>query len=50
MENIVSKQVDSKQVEGTKEWVAPELKKVAIEELTAHLNLLHPMDDDGGAS
>lgn len=42
MENIVSKQVDD-----SKEWIAPELKKVAIAELTAHLNPLHPMNDDG---
>jgi hypothetical protein len=45
MDNVVSKPVEE-----TKEWVAPELKKVAIEELTAHLNLLHPMHDDGGTS
>jgi len=41
MENTVSKPV-----EGQEEWVAPELKKVAIEDLTAHLHLLHPLDVD----
>jgi hypothetical protein len=41
MENVVSKPADDK-----KEWVAPELKKVSIEELTAHLHLLRPLNDD----
>lgn len=41
MENIVSKQVEE-----AKEWIVPELKKVAIEELTAHLDLLHQLNDD----
>ena len=43
MENVVSKPV-----EGKKEWVAPELRKVSIEELTAHLDLLRPMNDGDG--
>jgi hypothetical protein len=43
MENVVSKPV-----EGKKEWAALELKKVSIEELTAHLHLLRPMNDDDG--
>jgi hypothetical protein len=41
MENIVSKPVEEK-----KEWVAPELKKVTIDEITAHLQLLRPLKDD----
>jgi len=44
MENIVSKPVEKK------EWVAPELKKVAIEELTARLHLLRPLNDDDPTS
>jgi hypothetical protein len=43
MEDVVSKPV-----EDTKEWVAPKLTKLAIEELTAHLHLLHAMNDDDG--
>ena len=45
MENVVSKPADDK-----KEWVAPELKKVSIEELTAHLHLLRPLNDDDPTS
>jgi hypothetical protein len=41
MESVVSKPVEDR-----KQWVAPELKKLVIEEITAHLNLLHPMKDD----
>ena len=45
MEDVVSKPVEEK-----KEWVAPELMKVAIEDLTAHLHLLHPGSDDNPPS
>lgn len=45
MENVVSEAVEEK-----KEWVSPELKKVSIEELTAHLHLLRPMNDDDPTS
>lgn len=41
MENVVSKPVEEK-----KDWVAPELKKVTIEEITAHLHLLRPLNGD----
>ena len=41
MENVVSKPVEEK-----KEWVALELRKVSIEEITANLHLLRPMNDD----
>lgn len=41
MENVVSELVEEK-----KAWVAPELKRVSIEDLTAHLHLLRPMNDD----
>ena len=45
MENTVSRQVEE-----AKEWVAPELKKVAIAELTARLHLLHSFGDDDPTS
>jgi hypothetical protein len=45
MENTVSKRVDD-----AREWTAPELEKVTIAELTAHLNPLHPMNEDGTPS
>ena len=37
----------SKPVEDKKGWTAPTLEKISIEELTSHLNFLHPMNDDG---
>jgi hypothetical protein len=40
------KDVVSEPIEDKKEWVAPELKKVGIEEVTAHLHLLRPLGDD----
>ena len=41
MDNTVSEPLEEK-----KEWVALELKKVAIEDITAHFHLLHPLNDD----
>jgi hypothetical protein len=45
IENFVSKPVEDK-----KEWVAPELMKIDIEQITAHLGLLNQMNDDNSSS